>query len=121
MNMFGNIKQLASLMGNAKEMREKAEEIQAELARKTVEGDAGAGAVRVTMSGKMEVQRVELDRPLLMALAAGEDGPDQAMVEELIAAATNDALIKARQLMEEEMAKLTGGMDLGAIQKMLGE
>lgn len=121
MNMFGNLKQFASMMGNAKEMQEKAEQIQAELARRTVEGDAGAGAVRVTVNGKMEVKRVEFDRPLLLALTATDEGADQAMVEELIAAATNDALAKARQLMEEEMAKLTGGMDIEAIQKMLGQ
>lgn len=115
-----NLKNLAGMLGNAKELREKFEQIQAELARKTVEADAGAGAVRVVANGKLEIVRVELDRPLVIALAGEGAEADKEMVEELIAAATNAALVKAQQLVRDEMAQLTGGMNLPGMENLLG-
>lgn len=121
--MFDQLKNMAGLMGQAKEMRSKFEEVQKELARKTVEADAGAGAVRVIMNGKMEVLSVSIDKAMLITLAGEANQADHQMVEDLIAAAFNAALIKAQQLMQEEMAKVTGGLNLGAIpglDKLLG-
>lgn len=115
-----NIKNLAGMLGNATELREKFQRMQEELARRTVEGDAGAGAVRVTVNGKLEVVRVELDRPLVTALAGDGADADKEMVEELIASATNAALTKAQQMMREEMSKLTGGMNLPGMDNLLG-
>ena len=66
--MFDNLKNMAGLMSQAKEMRAKMEQAQAELARKTVEADAGAGAVRVTMNGKMEVLSVRIDKAMIATL-----------------------------------------------------
>jgi len=126
MSMFENFKNLAGLMGQAKEIRQKVERLQADLARQTVEADAGAGAVRVVANGKLQIVSVRLDRTLLLTLTSTENEPeeaDQQMVEDLIAAATNAALSKARDLIQQEMRKLTGGLDLGSIpglDKLLG-
>ncbi|MCC7409203.1 MAG: YbaB/EbfC family nucleoid-associated protein [Phycisphaeraceae bacterium] len=116
--MFENFKNLASMMGQAKQIRQKMEELQARLAERTAEGDAGAGAVRVTVNGKLEVLRVEVDRPLVAALAGQGSDADQAMVEELIAAACNAALTKAREMMQEELREMTGGMNLPGMPDM---
>jgi len=130
--MFDNIKNLAGLMGQMGEMRARAEKMQEELGRRTVEGDAGAGAVRVVMNGRMEVLSVRLDRPMLASLAADGDNSggnsggnfggeaDQRVIEDLIAAAFNDASMKARDLMQEEMSKATGGLNIPGLDKMLG-
>lgn len=116
--MFENFKNLAAMMGQAKQIRQKMEELQARLAERTVEGDAGAGAVRVTVNGKLEVLRVAVDRPLVAALAGQGSDADQAMVEELIAAACNAALTKAREMMQEELREMTGGMNLPGMPDM---
>jgi DNA-binding YbaB/EbfC family protein len=106
--MFDNLKNLAGIVGQARQMREKLEELQAELARKTVEADSGAGAVRVVMNGRFEVLSVKLDRPLLAVLAGAGPEADQQMIEELIAAAVNAAMAKAQDLARQEMAQMTG-------------
>lgn len=113
--MFDNLKNIGQLMKVAGQAKQKAAELQAELEKKIIEGEAGAGAVRVTMNGRGRVLRVELDQPLLAGLA----GDDKTMVEELIAAAVNAANEKVQQAVAEEMSKLTGGMDLGGLQNML--
>ncbi len=117
--MFDNLKNIGQMMKMASEAKAKAAEMQAELEKKIVEGEAGAGAVRVTMNGRGRVLRVDLDTNLLAGMTAG--GDDKTMVEELIAAAVNDAGAKVQTLMQEEMSKLTGGMDLGGLQDMLGQ
>ncbi len=128
-----NLKGLAGLMGQAGQFKEKMEQMQEELARQTVVGDAGAGAVRVTINGRLEVVRVELDR-VMIATLAGPSTPsessveddrattatsagqtDQEMVEELIAAAINDGMARAQELVRQEMSKITGGLDLSSM------
>jgi DNA-binding YbaB/EbfC family protein len=121
--MFGNLKNLAGLMSQMGDLREKAEAMQRELEKKTVEGDAGAGAVRVRMNGKNEVLGVELDQNMIAALAASpgaSGGTDKKVIEELIAAAFNDAQAKVRGLLQEEVQKATGGMNLPGIEKLFG-
>jgi nucleoid-associated protein EbfC len=115
-----NLKSLAGLMGNAGELRAKMEKMQAELAGLTAEADAGAGAVRVVVNGKMQVLSVSLDPAMTSALTGQGSGADQAMIEELIVSATNEALRRAQLLVQQEMAKLTGGMDLPGLEGMLG-
>ena len=115
-----NMKQLAGLMGNMGQLKEKFEQVQAELAKKHVEADAGAGAVRVTANGKLEIIRVEVD-PAMVASLAGEGAEaDREMIEELIASATNAALKKAQELVKEEMSKAAGGMNLPGMDQLLG-
>lgn len=115
--MFDNLKNISQLMKLAGEAKTKAAQMQAELEKKIVEGEAGAGAVRITMNGRGRVLRVDLDQNLLVGIA----GDDKTMVEELIAAAINAANDKVQQVIAEEMKKLTGGMDLGALQNMIGQ
>jgi DNA-binding YbaB/EbfC family protein len=72
------------MMKQAREMQEKVGALQAEIAALTVTGESGAGMVRVTMTGRHDVQRVEIDPSLV--------GDDKDMLEDLIAAAVNDAV-----------------------------
>lgn len=96
---------LADLFKQAKAMQEKAAEIQAALARIEVEGQAGGGLVRVTLSGKAELKRVALDPSLMKP-------EEREIVEDLIVAAHADAKAKAEAKMAEEMRKLAGGLGL---------
>lgn len=115
-----NIKSLTGLMGNAGELREKMEKLQADLARLTAEAEAGAGAVRVVVNGKLQVLSVSLDPVMTTALAGEGPDTDRAMIEELIVSATNEALKRAQDLVRQEMTKLTGGMDLPGLDGLLG-
>ena len=108
MSWFGNLGQLAKIMGqlpSLKDLKEEAERMQQRLDQIVVEGDAGAGMVKVRMNGRMVVLSCTLS-PEALALN------DREMLEDLIKAATNQALEKARQAQGEERTKLLGGMGL---------
>lgn len=119
-DQFKQIKDLVGQLGNPQEMREKFQQIQAELAEKTVDAEAGAGAVRVTVNGQLQVQRVELDPSMIGALAGQGADADRELVAELIASATNAALEKAQQMVRDEMGRLTGGLSLPGMDQLLG-
>jgi DNA-binding YbaB/EbfC family protein len=91
-------------MKQAQAMQEKMKEAQEELARTEVEGSSGGWLVKVTMTCRHDVRRVEIDDDLL--------GEDKAVVEDLVAAAVNDAVRKAESTTEEKMSGLTAGMGL---------
>lgn len=110
-----NIKELAGLMGNLGEVREKMEQMQAELAEKTVEADAGAGAVRVTLNGKFEVLAVQVDPTMVSVLAGTGTDADRAMVEELIASAMNAAVLKVQEMLKDTLGEATGGLGLPGV------
>lgn len=112
MDQLKQLKGMMGALGNPAEIKEKMEAIKAEMESKTVEGESGGGAVRVTMSGKLKVQRVEIDPAMLAALAGEGHDADREMVEELIASATNVAIGKAQNLMQRAVTELTGGLDL---------
>ncbi len=114
--MFDNIKNFGNLMKVAGQAREKAAELQERLAEIRVTGESGGGAVRVTVNGQGKAQNVELDAPLLAGLA----GDDKEMVEDLIAAAINDATDKVQERVMEETRKLTGGLDLPGMDQLIG-
>lgn len=118
--MFGNLKNLASMMGDMGQMREKAEALQQELAKIRVDADAGAGAVHVTMDGRFHVLRVELDPAMLSAILTQDQETDRAMVEELIAAAVNAAHEKAQAAAQQEIMRMTGGMNIPGLDKLIG-
>lgn len=107
-----NLKELAGMMGNLGEMKQKFEEAQAALAEKTAEGEAGAGAVRVVVNGKFEVLSVSIDPAMVGALAGTGTDADREMVEELLAAAFNDAVLRVQELMKESLGDVTGGLNL---------
>ncbi len=109
-----NLKQLASLLGNAEQIKERMEQVQAELAKKTVEADAGAGAVRVVVNGRFEVVKLSLDPSMLAALTdeSADAADNKALVEDLIAAAVNEGLRRAQEMAKQEMMTLAPGLNL---------
>jgi DNA-binding YbaB/EbfC family protein len=103
--MFDKLKDLGGLMQQAQAMQQKIQELQAELERTEVTGSSGAGLVKVTVNGRNETRRVEIDRSLFK-----ED--DKGVVEDLIVAASNDARAKVEQTVQERMKTITGGLPL---------
>jgi len=101
---------LGGLMKQAQKMQEDMQKVQAELASMEIEGQAGGGLVKVMMTGKHEVRRVNIDPSLF--------GDDRDMIEDLVAAAVNDAVHKAEAAAQERMAGLTAGMGLPAGMKL---
>jgi DNA-binding YbaB/EbfC family protein len=94
--------QIAGLMKQAQAMQENLKKAQEEIAAMEVEGQAGAGLVKVRMSGKHQVLRISID-PSVM-------GDDHEMVEDMVAAAVNDAVRQIDAESETRMAKVSGGM-----------
>lgn len=115
--MFDQFKNLGNMMKMAGEAKQRAAEMQAELERRTVTGESGGGAVRVTLNGKGRCLRLETDPALFAGLVAD----DKAMAEELIAAAFNDGMGKVQQVVAEELKKVTGGMDLPGLEGMVNQ
>ena len=95
---------LGNLMKQAQAMQENMQKMQQEVANMEVEGQAGGGMVKVTMTGRHDVKRVQIDDSLL--------GDDKDMLEDLIAAAVNDAVRQVEKMTQDKMAGLTGGMNL---------
>ena len=96
--------QLAGLMKQAQAMQDNMKKMQDQLATIEVEGQSGAGMVKVTMTCKNDVKRVSIDPSLL--------GEDRDMLEDLVAAAFNDAVRKAEATTQEKMAGISAGMPL---------
>jgi DNA-binding YbaB/EbfC family protein len=98
------MKGLGQLMKQAQEMQENMQKAQHELAMQEVEGEAGGGMVKVVQTCKYEVRRVTIEDALM--------GDDKDMLEDLIAAAFNDANRKVEQAVQERMSSVTGGLAL---------
>lgn len=113
--MFDQLKTLSALMKNAGSIKQRAEQMKAELERRTVEGESGSGAVRVVMNGKFRVLRLSIDKPVMIGGASG----DQHLVEDLVATAVNNAIEKVQKLVAEEMKKAAGGLDIPGLENML--
>ena len=99
------MKNLGNLMKQAQEMQTKMQEMQDRLADVEITGESGAGMVRVTLNGKSEMRGIKIDPSLF-------NSEDAEVVEDLIMAAFNDAKGKAEQHMQEQMAEVTGGLNL---------
>lgn len=97
---------IGQLMKQAQQMQENMQKAQAELAAMQVTGEAGAGMVKVTMSGGREVRGISIDDSLV--------GEDREMLEDLLAAGFNDALRRVEALSQEKMSGMAGGMNLPA-------
>ena len=95
---------MGNLMKQAQQMQAKMAKAQEELAQMEVTGESGAGMVKVTMTGSHSVRRVEIDQSLM------EDDKD--MVEDLVAAAFNDAVRRVEEQNKDKMGALTGGMQM---------
>src|SRR4051812_29361543 len=96
--------QLAGLMKQAQQMQDNVKRVQEELGTMEVEGQSGAGLVKVVMTCKHDVKRVGIDPSLL--------GDDKDMLEDLVAAAVNDAVRKVEATVQEKMAGVTAGLPL---------
>jgi len=94
---------MAGLMQQAQRMQENIKKAQEEIQRMEVEGQAGAGMVKITMTGKHDCKRVQIDAGVM---------DDKEMLEDLITAAINDAAKKIDQASQEKMGSLAGGMGL---------
>lgn len=103
--MFEGIKNIGQLMKLAGQAREQAAALQSELEKVRIVGEAGAGAVRVTLDGKGRAHRVAIEPALLAGLA----GDDRLLAEELIAAAFNDGMEKVQQLLAQKTREMMGG------------
>jgi DNA-binding YbaB/EbfC family protein len=103
--MFDKLKDLGGLMQQAQQMQQKMKELQDQLERQEIVGSSGAGLVKVTVNGKNETRKVEIDASLFVP-------GDKGVVEDLIVAAANDARGKVEELVQDKMKSLTGGMPL---------
>lgn len=99
------MKGFGDLVKQAQRMKAEFQRIQEEAAEKRVEGSAGGGMVTVTVDGRGEILAVKIDPEVVQ-------GGDLEMLQDLIVAATNEALRRARELLNTEMGRMTGGLNL---------
>jgi len=97
---------LGNIMKQAQQMKENVQKAQEEIANMEVTGESGAGLVKITMTGRHDVKSVTIDPTLI--------GDDKDMLEDLIAAAVNDANRRVESMNQEKMSGLAAGMDLPA-------
>lgn len=95
---------LGNLMKQAQQMQENMQKMQQEVANLEVQGQAGGGLVKITMTGRHDVKRVEIDDSVLQ--------DDKEMLEDLIAAAVNDAVRQVEKMTQEKMSSVTAGFNL---------
>ena len=95
---------MGNIMKQAQEMQEKMQRVQEEVAKAEVHGEAGAGMVKITMNGRHDVKRVNIDPSVL--------SEDKEVLEDLLAAAVNDAVRKVEAHNREAMSGLAAGLDL---------
>lgn len=95
---------LGDIMKQAQQMQDKMQKLQEEIARAEVIGEAGAGMVKITMTGRHDVKKVDIDPSLL--------NEDKEFLEDLVAAAMNDAVRRAEKNQQEKMSELTAGIPL---------
>lgn len=96
---------MQKMMKEMQKMQKNMAKLQEELAQTPVEGSSGGGVVKVTVNGASEMLKVEIDKDLL-------DPDEVEMLQDLIVAATNDAINRANKMSEEKMASLTKGMKM---------
>ncbi|HEY7714633.1 MAG TPA: YbaB/EbfC family nucleoid-associated protein [Candidatus Binatia bacterium] len=96
---------MGNLLKQAQEMQARMAKIQEELGNKTVQGSAGGGMVQVTVNGQFNITAVQVEPSVINAA-------EKEMLEDLILAAVNDGMRKARELVSTEMSKLTGGIKI---------
>lgn len=105
---------LGDLMRQAKKMQQEMAKVQEETKKKTVEASAGGGMVTVTANGGMEIVSIKIEREVV-------NPDDIEMLQDLIVAAANEALRRAQQMVNEEMGKITGGLNIPGMSGMFGQ
>ena len=96
---------MGNLLKQAQEMQSRMAKMQEELAQKTVDGSAGGGMVRVTVNGQLALMTIKIDSTVI-------NSEEKEMLEDLIMAAVNDGMRKARDMASTEMSKITGGLKI---------
>lgn len=96
---------ISNIMEQAKAMQEKMAKVQEDLSKKAITGSAGGGMVMVTANGQGDIISISIEKPVI-------DPNESAMLQDLIVAATNDAIRKAKELSKEELGQLTGGLNI---------
>jgi nucleoid-associated protein EbfC len=99
------VKNMMSMMKQAQKLQAKMVEMQAELGNRTVSAQAGGGMVEAVVNGRQELLSLRIDPEVVVA-------EDVEMLQDLIMAAVNEALNRSREMMAQEMSKLTGGMQI---------
>jgi nucleoid-associated protein EbfC len=102
---LGNLGDMGNIMKQAQAMQERLAKLQGEVAAKTVQASSGGGIVTVTANGGMEIVSIKIDPDFVK-------GNDLEMLQDLVMAATNEALRKAREMVSEEMKTATGGLQI---------
>jgi nucleoid-associated protein EbfC len=102
---MASIGAMGDLLKQAQEMQSRMAKIQEELANKTVQGSSGGGMVQVTVNGQLNITAVQIEPSVI-------NSSEKEMLEDLILAAVNDGMRKARELASTEMSKLTGGLKI---------
>ncbi len=106
------IPHMGNLMKQAQQFQAKLGKLQEELANRTVEASAGGGMVSVVANGRQEVVSIKIEREVI-------DPQEKEMLQDLVLAAVNDALSRAKAMVNEEMGKLTQGLNLPHIPGLL--
>lgn len=99
---------MQNMMKQAQQMQMKMQQMQDELEQKEVEASAGGGVVTVVATGKKIIKSIEIKEEVV-------DPDDIEMLQDLVIAAVNEALTKAEEMVQTEMSKITGGMNLGGL------
>ncbi len=99
------MKNMGNIMKQAQKLQSKMLRLQEEMGDKTVETTAGGGMVKVVANGKQQITSIQIEKEVV-------DPDDVEMLQDLVLAAVNDALVKSQEMVSEEMGKLTGGMKL---------
>ncbi len=103
--MFGNMGNMAGMMKKVQKLQGDMAKLQEELKSRTIEVSTGGGAVKVVVTGEKRIQSVKI-------APSAVDPEDVEMLEDLVAAAVNEAMTKVDDMMAQEMGKLTGGLNL---------
>ena len=96
---------MGNMMKQMQKMQKQMEQTQKDIEKQEIEATAGGGAIKVVVNGKRELLSIDIDESVV-------DSEDIEMLEDLVLVAVNDALKKAEDVMEKEMGKLTGGMNI---------
>ena len=99
------MKGMGNMLKQAQQLQSKMLKLQEELAEKTVEATSGGGMVRVVADGKQQIVSIEIEKEVV-------DPDDVEMLQDLVLAAINDALQRSQELVQNEMSKLTGGLNI---------
>jgi nucleoid-associated protein EbfC len=99
------MKNMGKMMKQAQQLQAKMLKLQEEMASKTVATTSGGGMVKVVANGRQQLESIQIEKEVV-------DPDDVEMLEDLILAAVNDALVKSHEMVSQEMSKLTGGLNI---------